>query len=99
MGNFCNDEKDGFGVAYFDKKQYEGYFKRGCFDGPGRLSRSDDNYQDGIFMKGQFIGDGIERRKTEFVIYDEYGEREIYSTPNNPDNFPSLYQNLIDRLC
>ena len=63
-GYFFNDEKDGFGIAYFDKKLYQGYFKKGSFDGPGRLTRTDDNYQDGIYSKGQFIGSGIERRRS-----------------------------------
>ena len=65
------DEKDGYGVSFLDHIEYQGYFKGGCFDGPGRLIKSDDNYQDGLFLKGQFIGKGISRRKKEFVLLNE----------------------------
>lgn len=96
-GQFQDGYRHGLGVAYFDGYKYQGNFENDNFHGHGRLTRSEENFYDGEFMHGRPCGEGLERRNTEIVVC-KGNKKEVFSSPQEQEGYPSFYFSIIDRI-
>ncbi len=72
IGDLINDIPNGKGTMYYSNNtiKYEGDFKKGKFEGKGKLYLENDEYYIGEFLDGIKSGKGTEYYKNGIIKYD-----------------------------